>query len=383
MIKNFIDNLFPLRRSELTAIKRSKIISLWICYIGVLIYFGWKAYKLSQNERTLSYKEDDSSPIPAPRATFFSSYNFTIDCQTVYYDDSTGGCNKYVTNTYPYFGGYSLNFSAPALEFDNPTDNASALLGIQLAVYITDPTFPGGDAAVEAFFADKDTESDLASASKTPRIKGVSGYESTVALANSYYIANNQTYALFYSRRILSPLHQNAKNVLSGNGDHKPITMISSILISYPNLVVGSYAAVLMRPNSYIVVTETENSDLTVTDLISAVGGIYTAAMTIYMFLFGADVIGPWGLIQNLPCVRRKVRSTLHKSLSPNIPFSGPILSDDLSVDQKLKAIEKRHLALEFFLQDYVVSVENVVNDDTHKGDIEAPTEKDIETSED
>jgi len=37
-----------------------------------------------------------------------------------------------------------------------------------------------------------DTESDLASASKTPRIKGVSGYESTVALANSYYIARDQ-----------------------------------------------------------------------------------------------------------------------------------------------------------------------------------------------
>ncbi|CAG8466817.1 4878_t:CDS:2 [Paraglomus brasilianum] len=372
MIKNFIDNLFPLRRSELTAIKRSKIISLWICYIGVLIYFFWKAYKLSQNERTLSYKEDDSGPIPAPRASFFSLFDFTVDCKTVYYDYSIGDCNKYVTNAYPYFGGYLLNFSAPVLEFDNPNDNANALFGIELAVVITDSRFTGGDVNMDAFFSDKDAESDLAILSNTKRIKGVSGYESTVALANSYYIARDQSYALFYSRKIVSTLHQNAVNVLSGNGDHKPITMINSILVSYPNIAVGSYAAVVIRPNSYIVITETENSDLTVTDLISAVGGIYTAAMTIYMFLFGADVIGPWGLIQNLPCVRHRVRSALYDNLRPNIPFSGPILSDNFSVDQKFKAMEKRHLALEFFLQDYVVSVDNIVKDDTHKN-IEAP----------
>ncbi|CAG8639111.1 7657_t:CDS:2 [Paraglomus brasilianum] len=380
-IKKFIKNRFPSRSSELTAIRWLRIISLLICYTGVLIYFGWKAYELSQDERTLSYKQDDSSPIPAPKATFLSSYNFKIDCVTFYYDNTTDDCNKYVTNTYydQYFGGYLLNFSAPDLGFDNPNDNANALSEIGLLIVITDPKFTGGDAGLGAFFADRDTESDLASASKTPRIKGVSGYKSTAELDNSYYLANNQSYYLFYSRNKLSALHQNAKNVLSGNGDHKTITMINSILVSYPNIAVGSYANVIISPNSYIVITETENSDLTVSDFLSAVGGIYTFAMGIYLFLFGSDEMSPWGLIQNLPCARYKVRSALYQSLRPNIPFSGPILSNDLSVDQKFEAMEKRHLALELFLKEYVVSVDNVVKDGAHSEDIEAPAENGVE----
>jgi len=39
--------------------------------------------------------------------------------------------------------------------FDNPNDNAKALFGIQLAAVITDSRFTGGEARLEAFFADK------------------------------------------------------------------------------------------------------------------------------------------------------------------------------------------------------------------------------------
>ncbi|CAG8466855.1 4880_t:CDS:2 [Paraglomus brasilianum] len=235
--------------------------------------------------------------------------------------------------------------------FDNPKDNANALFAIQLMVNITDPKFTGGNALLEAFFADKDTKSDLELASKTQRIKGVSGYESTAALANTYYFANNQSYALFYSRRITSRLQQTAVNILSGKGDHKPIAMISSILVSYPNIFVEGYANIAIRPNSYIVIMETEKSDLTVSDFLSAVGGIYTFAMGIYLFLFGSYEMNPWGLIQNLPRVRHKVRSALYDSLRPNIPFSGPILSKNLSSDEKVVAVEQRLLSLEFFLK--------------------------------
>ncbi|CAG8619517.1 3570_t:CDS:2, partial [Paraglomus brasilianum] len=140
--------------------------------------------------------------------------------------------------------------------------------------------------------------------------------------------------------------------------------MISSILVSYPNSTFGSYATISIRPNSYIVITEIENSDLTVSDFLSAVGGIYATAMGIYLFLYGSYEMNPWGLIQNLPRVRHKVRTTLYESLRPNIPFSGPVLSKDLSSDEKFEAVQQRLLLLEFFLKEYVVGVDNIMSDE-------------------
>ena len=122
-------------------------------------------------------------------------------------------------------------------------------------------------------------------------------------------------------------------------------------------------------------------------DAISNVGGIYAAALVIYRFLYGmwtdfyllsleyivtyyncffftgTDGIRPWGLVQNLPHIRRKARSALHNSLSPNIPFTGSVLSKDLLIDEKVAAIEQKQLALELFLKEYVVNVNNIAYD--------------------
>ncbi|CAG8623925.1 11400_t:CDS:10, partial [Paraglomus brasilianum] len=366
-IKNFIINRFPSRRSELTVIRRSRISFLWLCYIGVLIYFCWKAYKLSQDERTFTYKKDNST-IPAP---------------------TTGDCNKYVNTYQNVNGGYSKTFKASDLGFHDPHGNANGptLLSIILAVDktdITDPAFTGGDAYLQAWFTDGEALADLTLASQSPGLKGVNNYMSTAWVGNNYYLANNQSYSFFFERKIPEPLNRNVVNVLSGkNGDHKPIPLISSVFVSYPNSAVGSYATVFIRPNSYVVITEIENSDLTVSDILSAVGGIYTAVMGVYMFLYGSDEMSPWGLIQNLPCIRRKVRSTLYDRLShyrefernqqddsdnPNIPFVGPVLSKNLSSDEKFVAVEQRLLSLEFFLREYVVNVDNVVKNKTRRG---------------
>ena len=75
--------------------------------------------------------------------------------------------------------------------------------------------------------------------------------------------------------------------------------------------------------------------------------------------------MSPWGCVQNLPCIRRKVRTALRDSLSPNIPFSNSVLSKNLTTDEKDVAIEQRLLALELFLKEYVVSVDNIVYGET------------------
>ena len=79
----------------------------------------------------------------------------------------------------------------------------------------------------------------------------------------------------------------------------------------------------------------------------------------------------PWGLVQNLPCIRRKVRTALHDSLSPNIPFSGSVFSEDLSSDDKIDAVGKRLLSLELFLKEYVVDVDCMIKSDANESDTE------------
>ena len=73
--------------------------------------------------------------------------------------------------------------------------------------------------------------------------------------------------------------------------------------------------------------------------------------LLVCFFLTGSEEMSPWGLIQNLPCIRRKVRFALYDSLSnygkseknqqddsdidnPNIPFLDPVLSKNFSVEQ-------------------------------------------------
>ncbi|CAG8620936.1 9012_t:CDS:2 [Paraglomus brasilianum] len=135
--------------------------------------------------------------------------------------------------------------------------------------------------------------------------------------------------------------------------------MIDGFLVSYP----AFYGNYLYIPKSYVDKTETEITNLSVIDVLSNVGGIYVIAIAIYRFLYGTNEISPWGLIQNLPYIRHRVRSVLHNSLSPNIPFTGSALSKDLSADEKVVAIEQRQLVLELFLKEYVVNVNNIAYD--------------------
>ena len=65
----------------------------------------------------------------------------------------------------------------------------------------------------------------------------------------------------------------------------------------------------------------------------------------------------PWGLTQNLPCCRNKVRSRLYDRIEYNSLFTGP-LSNDLSTDAKIAEIGKRQIALESSLKEYVVNVD-------------------------
>ncbi|CAG8654233.1 7393_t:CDS:2, partial [Paraglomus brasilianum] len=370
-VKDMLADQIPSRRSEIPFIQKMRMSFLFVCYVSVAIFFCWKAYKLAQDERTLTYGQDDSIGIPPPTAYFTAFYNFAVDCIQFYDDGTNITCNQYISSTQfdQDASMYYASFNGSDLEFLDPNDDKNVdknfLDELDMTISITDKTFVANtDAFMFATFLDQETQVDLAKAeAKRPRFKGLSDYESTAYSGNSYYFGKNQSYDFLYERKIFNRLKQNGVNKLSGNGDHRKITLIDSVLVPYPPDDTN-YVTLRIRPKSYIVVTETENSDSSVIDFLSAVGGIYATAMGVYAFLYGADAMGPWGFVQNLPCIRRKVKAALRDSLRPNIPFSDSVLSKDLSIDEKFVAMEQRQLALELFLKEYVVSVDNVEEDE-------------------
>src|SRR5690348_11011216 len=100
-----------------------------------------------------------------------------------------------------------------------------------------------------------------------------------------------------------------------------------------------------------------------------------------FFFLPGSKELRPWGLCQKLPYIRSKVSDALHDSLrnygkseknnsdNPNIPFLAPKLSKNLSVEERL-------LALEFFLKEYVVTVDKTIVKESKPLSGEIETEK-------
>ncbi|CAG8752317.1 24277_t:CDS:1, partial [Racocetra persica] len=80
----------------------------------------------------------------------------------------------------------------------------------------------------------------------------------------------------------------------------------------------------------------------------------------------------PWGIIQSLSCcgIKKKVRNILYDHLKDQIPFADEGVHLDYPperVEDRLTAIEQRHKALEFLLQDYVVNVNILFDKDFNR----------------
>jgi len=65
-VKDVLFDQIPSRRSEIPCIRWMRMSFLLICYVSVAIFFCWKAYKLAQDERTLTYGQEDSVGVPPP-----------------------------------------------------------------------------------------------------------------------------------------------------------------------------------------------------------------------------------------------------------------------------------------------------------------------------
>ncbi|CAG8602595.1 6544_t:CDS:2 [Paraglomus brasilianum] len=393
LIKDFIWPGFS--DAEPVSVRVPKKWTKIIFMLGVAGYFVWKCIQLASTEVSVSTSRDKADFIPMPK--FSSDYNFTVVCIIVYMDGTFNklpafGPNNTDSGRYVARFEQELNFGIPSTTLTNGT-----LSNIEFDITIRDQFYSIGssDARIQVNMFDSDTEAIYKSPGGQPKV--VSDYVATLFNANLYNIAKGFSSDIGMERSLRKVLLPDARNLIVGQATYVDINLLATRIAPVPLITsdITTYATVTVHPTSYLVITETENSDSSVLDVLSAVGGIYGTAMTFYIILFGADRVGaPWGLYQIIPPVKRDVRkelavlaeaglfkgSLVHKAganteTNEGIPEKEDVTlppetvnrSNVLSLEEKQAAMEERQttmenrqIALEVFLKDYVLEVDYV-----------------------
>ncbi|CAG8584632.1 6978_t:CDS:2, partial [Cetraspora pellucida] len=180
--------------------------------------------------------------------------------------------------------------------------------------------------------------------------------------ANTYLAGPGNLHIFRYTKQIREVLIDIPKSLFSLSPQHEQIPYITSRLATVSMPFLANQTILSIGCASTTVITEEEKLVLTLFDVFGFVGGLFTLATTINIFLFGEPTKNPWGIVQSFPCcgIKNRVRTILYEHLKDQIPFADEGVHLDHPperVDDRLNAIEQRHKALEFFLRDYVVNV--------------------------
>ncbi|CAG8575957.1 6127_t:CDS:2 [Paraglomus occultum] len=294
---------------------------------------------------------------------------------------------------------YIVNFSARDFIFPEPASHhydKTVIRRINFQIVLKDQFYPpGGDAQMSAHLFDAESQ-----AVSPNGLKYSEAEINSTVYSNFYTLGKSQHNVFKIERTIRKFIIPSLQNVLIGRPNFVTLPMLSSTYASFPLVGVSNniYARASVEPSSYIVNTEIEKSDLTLLDVLSALGGMYSLIMAFYVILYGDKSIEPWGLIQKLRAksVRNELedkkgkhidmtewikppqgektatsRSNVADSASEDIESSPGESTVSVAIDEKTKIevdpmeelkskvaiLEKRQQALENFLQNYVVSM--------------------------
>ncbi|CAG8550209.1 6670_t:CDS:2 [Paraglomus occultum] len=250
-----------------------------------------------------------------------------------------------------------------------------------------------------------DRESSIASENGLVSNTIANDADSTI-YSNIYTLGKGQHNVFKIERTIHKYIIPSVQNVLIGRPHFATLPTLSSTFASYPLLSVNNsiYARVSVEPSSYIINTETEKSNLTLLDVLSALGGMYALIVALYGLLYGDRALEPWGWVQRIQLKRigcgfresviDKLASIAYWAVDRNTKLDegknkrnavsrdiesaeedteeSTVNGDEETINGeneeectytveelycKFKTMQKRQKALEDFLKDYVVDV--------------------------
>ncbi|KAF0488241.1 hypothetical protein F8M41_022400 [Gigaspora margarita] len=346
----------------------------------------WKLLELSKLDKTLIYKQTRYPSIPAPNVYIISYSNFTVNCSYAYggyiYSESNLDCTQKITKSYnatssfPFIAIFRSNLTlssniddnAPSSDFH--INQTGSLNMTYISFNINHVNQTQTNLTHSTIFQVYDPETDAIKNNPNLLNSLTKSSQNIIAdneYANTYIIGPGNLFSLKYTKQIREVLINIPRNLFAVSPDHERIPYITSTLstLSIPSL--GNQSIFSVGCASNTVETEEEKLILTFFDVFGFVGGLFTLAASIIIFLFGESIRNPWGIVQSLPCcgIKKRVQSVLYQHLKEQIPFADEGIHLEYPperIEDRINAIEQRHKALEFLLQDYVVNV-NILYD--------------------
>ncbi|CAG8753823.1 17311_t:CDS:2, partial [Racocetra persica] len=150
------------------------------------------------------------------------------------------------------------------------------------------------------------------------------------------------------------------ENYLGFSSKLENIPYYTSTLETFPLLNDPEFPTLTMltkitiEPQTFIVQVETDKRTKTVLSSIGLIGGAWGSAATIYVILFGAIVIKPWGWIQKYGF---KINKSVQTKLQSTFGFI-PLVHHSKTNNLNNNELKKRLDSLQLFLTEYVVDVQ-------------------------
>ncbi|CAG8538940.1 11974_t:CDS:10 [Ambispora leptoticha] len=316
---------------------------------------------------------DSVNYIPAPDIYVATTVNFAIWCAFHYNDGTieaakTGTCNQYLTqpqwvSPMRSFAGYFTAMNNLSIADYNA--NATGLYGINFYIVVSDPQIQKNISALTMTFTAFDPELDpyRGGIDNSKKIEyNDPSFLSAITGMNAYPMTNAQWSMFSYSRNIRETMKLSQWNSIGFPAKYIQQPYLTSSFVATGVAGAGidvsqAFSGVAVRPQSFIVRTETEFRNHTVFGSLA---------------LLGSDQLRPWGLVQNCCCcLSRKIKRQLRESLDvvPLIgmseshhlqsskPHDDPVV-EDLSF--RIEELEKQNHALEFILRDAAFAYSNV-----------------------
>ncbi|CAG8626398.1 4465_t:CDS:2 [Paraglomus brasilianum] len=245
---------------------------------------------------------------------------------------------------------------------------------VQFVINITDDTFNSSQAFVTSADINLIDNETLQNLFRDYKSGGQFNQQLVdVTMQSSYQIFYRQNHFMFYTRSVREIIKP---NILDNIG-YPPGTISEYLLTTEfesgpiaPIISPSLYATIFIRPRTLLVKTETEKRTYTLLNALALLGGAWSGAIGLYVFLFGSKSLNPWGCVQSYCCCFvRKTRSQLRESF-PTIQSSVSLMTSSLSdlptssnTSFREPTLEQRLDALELLLKEYVIDqtyLENV-----------------------
>ncbi|CAG8504329.1 14178_t:CDS:10 [Ambispora leptoticha] len=332
-----------------------------------------------------------------PNVRFEFKYNYTLSCQIKYINSNTLTDSNSCTTQYLlqpnqtndlYYG-----FLFGNLQF---AGYSPGIFELQINVYVNDPAY---NVTSDPGFGFRLYDPDPEFENITP-LDTTTKQLSELDNLNYYILGPSQANFISYRRflnRTLTNAWQNTLGVPPTQYDQEYFMTSSFSSIPMPgNDVKTRYAFISITLQSNELDSITEFKSMTILTLFGTWGGAFTIASGIIATCFGVNLLSPFGVAYQLPCVKSKLKSSLREknkvyeehplALTNNAQLALPrrFQRDAYSkLDDRVQALEtfqeelvayheqllvyqqhldRRQMNMGNFLSEYVVNVEKIIN---------------------